>query len=550
MIAISILIVIACSTVIYSLFYISVMGKVKEYGRLRVIGITQKQIKKIIRKEGIILSLLSIPTGIVFGCIIGYSLIPDGWYWPNTIKCALFSGIITEMAVLLSIRKPLKIAASVSPIEAVRITTTTNITKFSETKKLHRKITAFSLAKINFKRNKKKTMLTLFSLGFTGILLMCTSTIILSIDSINMAYQELGNYELLISLNPNDNTITSPVDSYDNLQQNNPLDSKLISDLSENSLFQQVSFIQGCTANIFFPNYINVESLPHIEIIGLSREYFESHQDSLFNGSIDYDELVEGHGIIIDDSTGILEKFSHYKATVGDIVNIETDKGEKLPFTVKSTIALNDKNYKGYYVFIPEDLLYKIKTQTSNFNIRLLINTNLDSISQAEDFIYGLCGNNQNIEIKSISEVISFMEQSLKATMKALYGIVIFIGIFALINLINTLMTNLVSRQREFGLLQSIGLTNKQLSNMLQAESIYYVLNTMGITLTVGTVLGYLLCWIFTKVGLMGTLTYSFPYLPMLVFLAALTLIATGYSILAIRYCKRKSLVEQVKTME
>ena len=70
--AISILIVIACSTVIYSLFYISVVGKVKEYGRLRVIGMTQKQIKRMVKRESWQLSRTSIPLGIVVGCLIGY----------------------------------------------------------------------------------------------------------------------------------------------------------------------------------------------------------------------------------------------------------------------------------------------------------------------------------------------------------------------------------------------------------------------------------------------------------------------------------------------
>ncbi|MCI9299078.1 MAG: hypothetical protein HFI10_16815 [Lachnospiraceae bacterium] len=137
---VSILIVIACSTVIYSLFYISVTGKVKEYGRLRVVGITQKQMKRLVRKESRKLSLLSVPLGIVIGSIIGYLLIPGGWYLPNTVKFAVITALVMEITVRLSIRKPVRIAASVSPVEAVRITTTTDVAKLGSTKKLHRKI--------------------------------------------------------------------------------------------------------------------------------------------------------------------------------------------------------------------------------------------------------------------------------------------------------------------------------------------------------------------------------------------------------------------------
>ena len=153
--AISALILIACAAVIYSLFYISVTGKVKEYGRLRVIGMTQKQMKCLVRREGRMLSLLSIPLGIISGGIAGYLLIPGGWYWPNTIKFAVITALVMEITVMLSIRKPVRIAMQVSPVEAVRITTMTDIKKLGNTKKLYRKITPCSLAGINFSRNGK-----------------------------------------------------------------------------------------------------------------------------------------------------------------------------------------------------------------------------------------------------------------------------------------------------------------------------------------------------------------------------------------------------------
>ncbi len=142
------------------------------------------------------------------------------------------------------------------------------------------------------------------------------------------------------------------------------------------------------------------------------------------------------------------------------------------------------------------------------------------------------------------------MEHSLKVMMKAVYALAVFIGIFALINLINTLMTTFVSRQQEFGVLRSIGLSNKQLSKMLWAESFCYVLTTMAVTLTLGTVLGYILCRVFSQVGLLGKLEYTFPLLPMLIFFAALVVIALGYSVLAIRYCEKRTLAEYVKGME
>lgn len=130
---IGILIMIACSTVIYSLFYISVTEKVKEYGRLRAVGITQRQMKRLVQKESRKMSFFSIPVGIVCGCIIGYLILPDGWYWPNTAKFAVLTAFVMAITVRLSIRRPVQIAMSVSPMEAVRITTVDAI-KLGDTK--------------------------------------------------------------------------------------------------------------------------------------------------------------------------------------------------------------------------------------------------------------------------------------------------------------------------------------------------------------------------------------------------------------------------------
>ncbi len=547
---VGILIVIACSTVIYSLFYISVTGKVKEYGRLRIVGITQKQMKRLVRKESRKLSLLSIPLGIVIGCIIGYLLIPGGWYLPNTVKFAVITALVMEMTVRLSIRKPLRIAASVSPVEAVRIITTTDVAKLGDTKKLHRKITPYSLAGINFSRNRKRTVLTLFSLGFTGIFLMCASTIMMSANPVTMAYQQFSGYDFEVSLSPSWDAFTPYVPVADKLQQNNPLNQELFTKLTEEAMIGDMLSVQSCTANMFFPDNVNVEDQPYYEIVGLSREYLESHQGALLNGTLDYDRLVAEHGIIIDDSAGMVKTFAHYEAVAGDIVQIETDEGEKMPFKVMATVDLPEKLYGGYYIFVPQDLLNIIKVHTTNFNSKLLLSTDLENISQAEDIIYEICGANPELEVRSIIETISFFEKSLKITMRAAYVLVVFIGIFALINLINTLMTNFVSRQQEFGIMRSVGMSDKQLSKMLWAESFHYVLATMAVTLAIGTVLGYVLCRVFSQIGLLGELDYAFPLLPVLMFFAALVVIALGYSVLAIRYCEKRTLAEYVKGME
>ena len=548
MLGIGILIIIACSVVIYSLFYISVTRKVKEYGRLRVVGITQKQLKLLIQKESRKMSLFSIPLGIVCGCIIGYLILPGGWYWPNTVKFTVLTVFVMTITVRLSIRKPMRIAMSISPVEAVRIATADAV-KHGDTKKQRRRMTPRSLAKINFSRNRKRTVLTLFSLVFTGILLMCSAAVMQSANPKAMAHRELKEREFVVYLSPEEDMLTSWISKYDRLQQNNPLNQDFVAKLETEVQLQDLESIQSCQAKLFFPGNADRVYDTGWEIVGLSREYLEGHQDALLSGILDYDELVENRGIIIDDTGDMLKTYEHYEATVGDSVQIESDEGEKFPFQVMATVSWEDRLYGGCFIFVPEDLLPVIKADTTNFNSLLAFNTGLEDISKAEDIVYEICGANPDLEVGSIVEAAAAYEHGLKEYMKRIYAIVAFIGIFALINLSNTLMTGFVARQQELGMLRSIGLSNKQLAEMLRFEAFHYVLVTMAVTLTVGTAAGYIFCRIFNQVGVFGEMQYTFPLLPVLAFFAALAVIALGYSVLAVRYCEKRTLSEYVKEM-
>ncbi len=283
------------------------------------------------------------------------------------------------------------------------------------------------------------------------------------------------------------------------------------------------------------------------EIVGLSREYLESHQDAMTGGILDYDEMVGNRGIIIDDAGDMIKTYGQYEATVGDNVQIETDEGEMLSFRVMATVDWEDRLYGGYFIFVPEDLLHTIKTNTTNFNSLLAFNTGLEDISQTNEMVYEICGASPDLDIRGIVEAASFFKQGLKEYKKRIYAIAVFIGIFALINLSNTLMTSFVARQQELGVLRSVGLSDKQLAKMLRAEAFHYVLVTMAVTLIVGTAAGYIFCRIFRQVGVFGEMQYTFPLLPVFVFFAALVAIALGYSVLTIRYCKKFSLAEYCK---
>jgi len=94
--------------VIYSIFYISVASNIRNYGQLRTIGTTKRQIKRMVYREGKLLAAIGIPIGLIVGNIIGYFLIPDSWYWLTTLCVTAGVGLFTFVIVMISIRTPVK----------------------------------------------------------------------------------------------------------------------------------------------------------------------------------------------------------------------------------------------------------------------------------------------------------------------------------------------------------------------------------------------------------------------------------------------------------
>lgn len=546
-IVLCLLIAFSCSLVIYSIFYISVIGKVQEYGRLRLIGMTSKQIKKMVKNEGIYLALRSIPIGILVSCVLVYILIPNGWNWSNVIKCIFVVTVLTLFTILLSIRKPIKIASSISPIEAVRIATTNNRTIAVKARKKCTFITPKILAKKNFTQNRKKIILTMFSLGFTGVFLITAATYLNSLDAENMARQTFGDREIKISLEYDGATDDEKqyVEKYTDLQESNPLNEDLVNKLSENPAITGITSVESCQSFFYLPNNLNVERMPQSHIGGIKEEDISKYHEYLEEGTIDYEQLLNNHGILVDDSAGILKQFCNYDVKLNDKIQLETNTGQMLTFTVMGIVDWKNSDYSGFYFVIPQDYLKELKTNVSNFNSRLLIDS--EDVKSAEKYIKEECSSLNNLVIESFSTSVEYMQLNIDRYKGPIYILVLFVGIFAIINLVNTLMTNLVSRRRELVILRSVGLAKEQLFRTLWIECFYYVMGTIVITLTIGSLSGYAICLIFDQIGIFGKSSYHYPFLETSIFCIALFFILIIYSYVATFYCNRQSIVANLK---
>ena len=177
-----ILILLTGYLIIYNVFQISVAGDIRFYGLLKTIGTTPRQLRRIIRTQALLLSLIGIPIGLLVGWLLGGVLTPvitaqlDGVATVVSVSPLLFVGaaLFALVTVLLSCRRPGRLAGKVSPVEAVR---------YTEGKALNRKgkrggrgVSLLSMAWANLGRSRGKTFLTVLSLTLAVVLLTLTVT--------------------------------------------------------------------------------------------------------------------------------------------------------------------------------------------------------------------------------------------------------------------------------------------------------------------------------------------------------------------------------------
>ena len=152
--------------VIQSIFRISINDKIRSYGQLRTIGATPKQIKRIVKNEGRKLGSIGILIGTVLGVCGGFLLFSKGFNAVSYVTTVILTLISSWIMVSISIRKPVKIAAGISPIEAVRFTPAQ---KAIRSRKKNIKLNPVSMGIANFKRDRKKTISIVASLSIGGI---------------------------------------------------------------------------------------------------------------------------------------------------------------------------------------------------------------------------------------------------------------------------------------------------------------------------------------------------------------------------------------------
>ena len=144
-------------------------------------------------------------------------LFPKGFSFSGYLIVMGCTVLICWIMICLSIRKPVKLAANISPVEAVRFT---SLQKKIKNRAKRKKISPCSLGMLNFRRDWKKTVSIVFSLSLGGILLLAVSSLLIlqSPEKLARQYFKNGDYKIYID---------SDKEHIDILKQGNPLNEEL-----------------------------------------------------------------------------------------------------------------------------------------------------------------------------------------------------------------------------------------------------------------------------------------------------------------------------------
>ena len=544
--AAALLIAVVCAIVVYNIFYISVMGKMREYGRLKVLGTTPRQLKRVVKRERRFLTAIAIPLGLVCAAGIALIAVPGYWSWGDNLRSAVVVSLLTYGTVLIATRKPMAMAGKVSAIEAIRATAYSQQQGPSVSRQLHRRLTMPRMAWMNFSRNRKKAFVTTLSLGLTGILLLCVSAYANSVDVKEMAQSQFGDRSQYL-LQYEDFAGREFVE----MQRENPLGQDLREELAALPGVDYVTAYSLTCVEIPAISAIpgNSEHEPFV-VRGISQEDMtEMYAGSgVLEGTADYRQLLDGDGILVCPAGGALKEIYRTGYQVGDTVTLSCYNGQSKTYTVMGIVQDVQIGSSSHFFILPEEELSVLYPEISDFTGYVNLHTEQDS-DQLRRAVFSAVSD-QRVAVSGLDDLSAELERGLRGELARDYGILVFIFVFSLINLANTLITNLLTRQQEFGVFQSVGMSDRQLSSMLSFECLYYVGITLLVTLTLGTACSLVVCEVFDQIGLFGTLTYHFPALQALLFAAALLLVQGVFSACAVRYTRRLSLVERIKALD
>ena len=483
-------------------FDISITEKIRQYGMLRSIGATKKQIKRNVFYEATILGLIGIPLGIILGCLATYILIIISNYYlidvvqtgfklelvfsTYAILVAIILGIIT---IYFSALKSATRASKVSEIDSIRNSANLKISsKKIKSPKYIKKL--FGIGGVisfkNLKRNKKKYRTTIISITVS------TFVFIALYSFMELAFQNVNN-ELKVS----DFNISLSTNAINDYSYNKFLKTVNLSGIEDYAILRnsELSFTGSHSSKEYleyFGTKNESDAEGHITIFAIGKKQYDKYIKSL---GLNYDDIKD-KAILFDkqyitsydkNNNKISKNIRVYDFSKGDVI---TSTNNQLNLEIGAISSIEPDFLKwlsNSYLIISDEMFDKI-AKTNNLDIYYKA-SNADKLQDELDSY--LSGESYNIDNKE--ENVRIMNNLFTLIAIFLYGFIIVISLIGITNIFNTITTNMELRKQEFAMLKSIGMTSKEFKRMIRLESLFMGIKSLLFGILIGIILSYLI---------------------------------------------------------
>lgn len=521
--------------IIYNIFQISVTGDIRFYGLLKTIGVTPRQLKRIIRQQALFLCIVGIPVGLLLGYGVGASLTPVvmarttfgvGVSTVSTSPLIFFaSALFALITVLLSCSRLGKIASKVSPVEATKYT---EIVKSKKKHRTTRGAKVYQMAFANLGRNKRKTVLVVISLSLSVVLLnilvtftggfdmekylakqTCADFIVSSTDYFR--YNDSSSYisqEQIEQIEENTSPslsgcgytltgyfpygwmsedhwmqnmmhYTSEENAKAMLEQRNRRgdlveQSALIEGLDD-SLFDKLTVVEGDISPLF------QDDTNALAVVVSTDDYGNVSNLDFYPpvGSVQTITYID-EGYYIDSRTGNLSD----ENTPSEYMQFHLSASHDVDYTVCAYVivpySMSSRHYpQGYSFVLPIEKLNH-DSQHESIPMFYLFDTPDDiSEASAENYLADLTADNLSGLMYESKSTLRAEFEGFQNMFLLLGGLLCaIIGLVGVLNFFNAIMTGILSRKREFAVLQAVGMSNIQLKSMLIYEGLFYALSS------------------------------------------------------------------------
>ena len=482
-------------------FDISITEKIKQYGMLRSIGATKKQIKGNVFYEATILGLIGIPLGLLLGFIASYILIivcnillkdllTGGLnmvlsYSIISYIVAIILGIIT---IYLSALKSARKASKISPIDSIRNSANLKLkSKKLKTPKLINKIFGVGgeISYKNIKRNKKSYRTTIVSLTISVLVFIALTYFMNAFMS--EIKQEVNATEYNINYYIKNNEEKNIINK---INQTVKLDN-----------IKNYSIIRTTNGTFNNPKYnIEQENInDNIYIVSIGEEAYKKYLKSL---NLNYDD-VKDKGILVDEIKYSVNKGDKivnkqdrlYKYNKGDIVSMNLYIESNETNINLSVGAISDvrpfglqKNTEEVYFVVSDEYYDKINGGSQYYNV-YFDSTNASKLQDDIDKIL----KDERYSVDNKEENVRIMRNLILLIGIFLYGFITVIILISVTNIFNTITTSMELRKPEFAMLKSVGMTSKEFNRMIRLESIFVCIKSLIFGIPIGLAISYVI---------------------------------------------------------